>query len=147
MQETNLKGAGLYRYATMLEIGQKADFKYTTIKDAINAAAGAGNCRMKEGTSKSIVIKRWTSVTGEFYVTVAKVGKYDMAIINAPALSDFENDMVTDAVNRSMIKGMLQEGFTTMDILEGIENWSEEKAISEIEKIKKELALEETPEM
>jgi hypothetical protein len=46
-----------------------------------------------------------------------------------------------------MIKGMLQEGFTTMDILEGIENWSEEKAISEIEKIKKELALEETPEM
>lgn len=138
MQETELKGSKLYRYATMLEIGQKADFKYARIKDAINAAAGAGNCRLREGTVDSIAIKRWTSVTGEFYVTVAKIGRYDVKS-NAPVYTDFENNAIVDAANRSLVKMLLEDGFTTMDILTEVEGWSEERTIEEVERVKLEL--------
>ena len=92
-----------------------------------------------------LVVKLWRNFSNEIFVTVGKVGRFELKAEHAPVLTSFENDAITDAANRSLIKAMLVEGYTTIDILEGIENWSEERSLSEIEAIK--LALAEQPEM
>lgn len=142
----DLTGTALMNIAMRLRIGEKVDVEYGTAKGARNAANGACNKRLMDGIA-GVVIKRWTSIDNKYYVTVAKVGKYEPRIENTQVLDLPESvaAAITDTANRNMIKGMLAEGYTTMDILEGIENWSEERAISEVEKIK--LELEAFPEM
>lgn len=142
----DLTGTALMNIAMRLRIGEKVDVEYGTAKGARNAANGACNKRLMDGIA-GVVIKRWTSIDNKYYVTVAKVGKYELRVENTQVLDMPESvaTAITDNANRNMIKGMLAGGYTTMDILEGIENWSEERAIAEIEKIK--LALAEQPEM
>lgn len=142
----DLTGTALMNIAMRLRIGEKVDVEYGTAKGARNAANGACNKRLMDGIA-GVVVKRWTSIDNKFFVTVAKVGKHELRIENTQ-VSDMPESVaieITNNANRNMIKGMLQEGYTTMDILEGIENWSEERSLSEIEAIK--LALAEQPEM
>ena len=142
----DLTGTALMNIAMRLAVGEKVDVEYGTAKGARNAANGACNKRLMDGIA-GVVVKRWTSIDNKYYVTVAKVGKYELRIENTQVLDMPESvaAAITDTANRNMIKGMLAEGYTTMDILEGIENWTEERAISEIEKIKLELGV--LPEM
>lgn len=140
-----MTGKELFNVASRLVVGDKIDVSYTSLKAATNAANGCRNKIRQEEMSGVFAVKLWRNFLGEIFVTVGKVGKYTLKIEDTPQLSDFENNALTDAANRSMIKGMLAEGYTTMDILEGIENWSEERSLSEIEAIK--LALAEQPEM
>jgi hypothetical protein len=140
-----MTGKELFNVVNRLAVGDKIDVTYTSLKAATNAANGCRNKIRQEEMSGVFVVKLWRNFSNEIFVTVGKVGKYTLKIEDAPQLSDFENNAITDAANRSLIKGMLAEGYTTINILDGIENWPEEKAISEIEKIKLELA--EQPEM
>lgn len=145
--EKNYTGANLLNVAVRLAVGENFTVEYDTQRAAVSAANRAVNKRLVDGLKGVVKIKRWTSIDNKYYVTVSKICKYTEAIATTAVLDMPESvaAAITDTANRNMVKGMLQEGYTTMDILEGIENWSEERSLSEIEAIK--LALAEQPEM
>lgn len=145
--EKNYTGANLLNVAVRLAVGENFTVEYDTQRAAISAANRAVNKRLVDGLKDVVKIKRWTSIDNKYYVTVSKMCKYAEAITATNVLDMPESvaTAITDNANRNMIKGMLAGGYTTMDILEGIENWTEERAISEIEAIK--LTLAEQSEM
>lgn len=145
--EKNYTGANLLNVAVRLAVGENFTVEYDTQRAAISAANRAVNKRLVDGLKDVVKIKRWTSFDNRYYVTVSKVCKYTEAITIANSLDIPESvaAAITDNANRNTIKGMLQDGYTTMDILDNIENWSEERSLSEIEAIKLDLAGQ--PEM
>ena len=69
----NYNGTMLLNAAMHLQVGEMFTVKYSTLKEARNAANGAGNKRLMEGLKNNLKIKRWTSGSNEYFITVTRL--------------------------------------------------------------------------